>query len=52
MLDQLSDDASIEDIQYHLYVKHTVYRGLREVRDGKTLSEEEVEGRLSKWLEP
>jgi hypothetical protein len=52
LLDQLPDDASIEDIQYHLYVRQKVHNGQRDVRDGKTLSEEDVESRLSKWLEP
>ncbi|MGK7877145.1 MAG: hypothetical protein AB4426_28775 [Xenococcaceae cyanobacterium] len=50
MLSKLPDDCSIEDIQYHLYVIEKVRQGL-EVADTKvTLTQEEVEGLLSKWL--
>jgi hypothetical protein len=52
LLDQLPEDVSTADIQYHLYVRQNVARGVHEVREGKTLSEEEVESRLSKWLGP
>ena len=50
LLDKLPDDCSIEDIQYHLYVIEKVRHGL-EVADTKgTLTQEEAEGRLGKWL--
>jgi hypothetical protein len=49
-LNKLPDDASVEDIQYHLYVLDKVRRGLEDARVNGTLSQAEVEGRLSKWL--
>ncbi|HEV2800031.1 MAG TPA: hypothetical protein VGW12_06030 [Pyrinomonadaceae bacterium] len=50
LLDKLPDDCSLEDIQYHLYVIEKVRHGL-EAADAKgTLTQEEAEGRLSKWL--
>ena len=50
MLEKLPNNCSFEDIQYHLYVLEKVHRGLENVRDGHTLSQEEVESRLSQWL--
>ena len=50
LLNKLPDDCSVEDIQYHLYVLDKVRRGLEDARTNGTLSQEEVETRLSKWL--
>jgi hypothetical protein len=50
LLDKLPDDCSLEDVQYHLYVLEKVRRGLEDARINGTLSQEEVETRLSKWL--
>jgi predicted transcriptional regulator len=50
MLDQLPDDASFEDIQYHIYVLEKIERGLKDIEEGRLLSQEEVEQRMSKWL--
>lgn len=50
LLSKLPDNASVEDIQYHLYVLDKVRRGLEDARVNGTLSHEEVESRLSKWL--
>ncbi|PYV47605.1 MAG: hypothetical protein DMG92_15980 [Acidobacteria bacterium] len=50
LLNKLPDDCSIEDVQYHLYVVEKARRGLEDARANGTLSEEEVEVRLSKWL--
>jgi hypothetical protein len=47
LLSKLPDDCSIEDIQYHLYVIEKVRKGLEAVG---TISQEEVERRLGKWL--
>ena len=50
LLSKLPDNSSVEDIQYHLYVLDKVRRGLEDARVNGTLSQEEVESRLSKWL--
>ena len=50
LLNKLPDDCSVEDIQYHLYVLDKVRRGLEDARTNGTLSQEDVETRLSKWL--
>jgi predicted transcriptional regulator len=50
MLDQIPDDATFEDIQYHIYVREKIERGLKDIQEGRLLSQEEVEQRMSKWL--
>ena len=50
ILDQVPDNSSFEDIQYHIYVRQKIERGLRDVREGRTLSQEEVEQRMSRWI--
>jgi predicted transcriptional regulator len=50
MLDQIPDDASFEDIQYHIYVREKIEGGLKDIEEGHLLSQEEVEQRMSKWL--
>ena len=50
MLEELPDDASFEDIQYHIYVREKVERGLEDVRAGRLLSQDEVERRMARWL--
>ena len=52
LLDQLPDDTSLEDIQYHIYVQQKIDRGLNDVEIDNTLSETEFDKRMSKWLEP
>ncbi len=50
ILSQLPDDCSIEDIQYHLYVLEKVRQGINVANRENTLSQEEVEGLMNKWL--
>ena len=49
LLDQIPDDSSFEDIQYHIYVREKVERGLKDAEEGRVLSQEEVERRMLKW---
>ena len=50
LLSRLPDDCSLEDIQYHLYVIEKVRHGLDIAETQGTMSEEEVERRLGKWI--
>jgi hypothetical protein len=52
LLELLPDDASLEDIQYHIYVRQKIMRGLEDIEADRTLSEEDFETRIAKWLEP
>jgi len=49
LLSKLPGNCSLEDIQYHLYVLEKVRNGLEDAKQG-TLSQDEVEKRLSQWL--
>jgi predicted transcriptional regulator len=50
MLDEIPEDATFEDIQYHLYVLAKIERGLADIEEGRVLTAEEVDVRLSRWL--
>jgi len=50
LLDQLPDEASFEDIQYHVYVREKIERGLKDVEEGRVFTQAEVEEKMSKWL--
>jgi predicted transcriptional regulator len=51
ILDQLPEDCTLDDVQYHLYVVQAVERGLADVEAGRTLSHEQVAEKLRrKWL--
>ena len=50
MLEALPPDASLEDIQYHLYVLEKVKRGLECAESEGAISHENARTRLSKWL--
>lgn len=50
LIQQLPDDSSFEDIQYHLYVREKVEGGLRDLKNRRILSQKEVERRMKKWL--
>lgn len=52
LLERLPDDAFLEDIQYHIYMRQKIDPGLKDIEAGCTISEEEFEVRMAKWLEP
>ncbi len=45
----LPDDVTIEDIMYHLYVRKKIQRGLEDVKEGRTVSHEEMQNLISTW---
>lgn len=51
LLDQLPEDISLEDIQYHIYVRQKIQKGLDAAQEGKMISQIEVEKRMGRWLE-
>ena len=51
LLDKLPDDASLNDIQYHIYVRQKIERGLEAIRKGNVIPQEEIEKRMARWLE-
>ena len=50
MLDALPDHCTWEDIQYHIYVREKVERGMAAADAGDIISQEEAEKRVDLWL--
>lgn len=50
LLSSLPDNASYEDIQYHVYVIEKIKRGAERVETEGALSHEAAKERLSRWL--
>jgi len=51
ILDNLPDDVSYEENQYHIYVRQKIAKGLKDIEEGRTLDQQEAEKRMAKWLE-
>lgn len=51
MIQHLPDEVSLDDIMAELYFKLQVDSGLKELDKGKGIPHEEVEKRMSKWLQ-
>ena len=49
ILDQIPDSSTFEDIQYHIYVREKIDRGLEDVKQGRVIEQAEVERRMRKW---
>ena len=50
LLKDLPDNSTIEEIQYHLYIRQKIQRGIKDVEEGRTYTQEEMETRMEKWL--
>lgn len=50
ILDNLPEDCTLEDIQYHLFVLQKIENGLNDVKEGRVLSSEEIEKKMKKWI--
>jgi len=46
IIEQVSDQASWDDIMYELYVKEKVEKGLDAIEEGRTVSHEDAKKRL------
>ena len=42
LLKELPDDSTLEEIQYH-YVRQKIQRGIKDVEEGRTYTQEEME---------
>lgn len=49
ILESLPDDATLEDIQYRIYVRQAIAAGVRDIDQGRIVSQDEVERRMSRW---
>lgn len=51
LIKKLPEDATLDDIMYHLYVKKKILIGLQEFEQGKSIPYEEVMDNVKKRLE-
>jgi predicted transcriptional regulator len=51
LIQSLPENCTFEDIQYHLYVREKVEAGIQAIEDGKVVSEEEADRRITEWLD-
>jgi len=49
LIDTLPDNATVEDIQYVLYVRERVERGKREIEDGDFVSQADAQQQMNQW---
>lgn len=49
-LNDLPDDCTEADLEYFLYVRKSIERGLKDVEAGRVLSHDEVKQRFARWL--
>ncbi len=52
LLDEPPEERTYEDIQYHIYVRQKIERGLHDAKEGRVLTQKDVERRMGKWLKP
>ena len=50
LLTRLPDDATLEDIQYHLYLLEKIRRGRADMAAGRSFTSEQARERLARWL--
>ncbi len=50
LLKDLPDTSTLEEIQYHLYVRQKILRCIMDLEDGSLYTQEEVEKRMEKWV--
>jgi hypothetical protein len=46
LINSLPDDCTLDDIQYHLFVRRSVERGLKDIDAGRVHSIDEMERRV------
>lgn len=51
LLESLPDEASLEDVQYSIYVRERIERARKEANDGKLIDLDETEARMQRWLD-
>ncbi|HEY1269779.1 MAG TPA: hypothetical protein VGH16_21145 [Candidatus Binatia bacterium] len=49
-IEELPDDASVEDALDRLYLLYKVEKGIRQADAGELVSQEEARRRMSRWL--
>lgn len=51
LMERLPESASFDDIQYSIYVRQKVGKGLEAGRRGQVISQAEAARRMARWLD-
>jgi len=49
LLNNLPEESTLEDVQYHLYVVEKIQKGVSRATKEGTLTQDEVERNFTKW---
>ena len=49
-IQELPDDASVEDGIERLYLIHKIERGISQAEDGQLVSQDDARARMAQWL--
>ena len=49
LIRRLPDDVSTSDIMAELYFKEQIDRGLRDIAEGRVLTQDELKARIAEW---
>ena len=49
-IEELADNANVEDALERLYLLYKIERGVKQADDGGLISQEEARQRMAKWL--
>ncbi len=50
LIKSLPENVTLEDIMYHLYVKEKILKGQKQLAEGQSYSQEEIENQVEQWL--
>jgi predicted transcriptional regulator len=50
IIKSLPDNCTLEEIQYHIYVREKVERGIKAIDEGKVVSQEDAEAKVGGWV--
>jgi len=50
IIQNLPDNCTYEDIQYHLYVVEKIKNGIHRAKNGEVSSHQQAKQRMAKWL--
>ena len=49
-IEELPDDATVEDALERLYLLYKIERGVQQAEDGELVTQQEARQRMAKWL--
>lgn len=50
LIETLPDNVTFDDVHYHLLVQEKIDQGLDDIKEGRIVSEMEMDARFKKWL--